>query len=71
MSQWAATGQRPASPVNSIFTINAWFVFGGVCFVYLFFNWYLQTQVLTLGLFWLVINAVMIKLAAAIVPRGH
>jgi len=47
MSQWAATGQRPASPVNSIFTTNAWLVFGGMCFIYLFFNWYLQTQVLT------------------------
>jgi len=27
--------------------------------------------VLTLGLFWLVINAIMIKLAAAIVPGFH
>lgn len=31
----------------------------------------LPLTVLTLGLFWLVINAVMIKLAAAIVPGFH
>ena len=47
MPPLAVTGQRPVSPANSIFTTNAWFVFGGVCFIYLFFNWYLQTQVLT------------------------
>lgn len=28
-------------------TPNPWLVFGGSCFIYLFFNWYLQTRVLT------------------------
>jgi hypothetical protein len=48
MTDWAITGSRsgPAS-ANSVYAANAWMVFAGICFIYLFFNWYLQTQVLT------------------------
>src|SRR5579871_5650905 len=47
MSQLAAAEQRPVLPGDSFYTTNAWFVFGGISFVYLFFNWYLQSHVLT------------------------
>src|SRR4051812_2187994 len=48
MTDLAATGQSSASSDNaSFYSINGWWVFAGMCFIYLFFNWYLQTQVLT------------------------
>jgi hypothetical protein len=47
MSLWAASERQTASPAVPVYMMNAWFVFGGFCVVYLFFNWYLQTQVLT------------------------
>jgi len=48
----AASHHSPAphperSSNESLYTTNAWLVFGATCFVYLFFNWYLQSQVLT------------------------
>jgi len=48
MTDLAATGQSYTTPDNtSFYSINGWWVFAGMCFIYLFFNWYLQTQVLT------------------------
>jgi hypothetical protein len=48
MTDLAATGHNNAlSSGTSIYATNVWFVFGTTCFIYLFFNWYLQTQVLT------------------------
>ncbi|HVU58467.1 MAG TPA: hypothetical protein VHD83_25575 [Puia sp.] len=48
MTDLAATGQRPGVPdSDSFYSINRWAVFAGLCIIYLFFNWYLQTQVLT------------------------
>lgn len=47
MNDLAATRQKPLSATQPIYAINAWLVFAGICFIYLFFNWYLQTSVLT------------------------
>ncbi len=47
MTELAATEQRNELSRVSFYTINAWYVFGGICLIYIFFNWYLQTQVLT------------------------
>jgi hypothetical protein len=48
MTDLAATTPMPgASGQTPIYAINGWWVFSGICFIYLFFNWYLQTQVLT------------------------
>jgi hypothetical protein len=47
MNDLAATEQRPISPEQPIYAVNGWMVFSGICFIYLFFNWYLQTSVLT------------------------
>lgn len=48
MTDLTATEQRPLPPQGQpIYATNAWWVFAGICFIYLFFNWYLQTQVLT------------------------
>ncbi len=47
MTELAATEQRNELSKVSFCTINAWYVFGGICLIYIFFNWYLQTQVLT------------------------
>jgi hypothetical protein len=48
MTDLAATGQSSASSDNtSLYSINSWWVFAGICFIYLFFNWWLQTRVLT------------------------
>jgi hypothetical protein len=48
MTDLAATASNNEHSSNpSIYTTNIWFVSGVICFVYLFFNWYLQTQVLT------------------------
>ncbi len=48
MTDLAATGHSNGlSSGASLYTTNAWFVFGATSFIYLFFNWYLQTQVLT------------------------
>ena len=48
MTDLAATGQSSTSSDNtSFYAINGWWVFAGMCLIYLFFNWYLQTQVLT------------------------
>lgn len=48
MNDLAAAKQKTISPPSKpIYETNAWYVFGGVCFIYLFFNWYLQTAVLT------------------------
>jgi hypothetical protein len=30
-----------------VYSINGWWVFTGICVIYLFFNWWLQTQVFT------------------------
>jgi hypothetical protein len=48
MTDLAATGNNTGlSSGVSIYTTNIWLVVGVTCFVYLFFNWYLQTQILT------------------------
>jgi hypothetical protein len=47
MDHSAATGQQTMLPGTTVHVVNPWIVFGISCFVYLFFNWYLQTQVLT------------------------
>lgn len=47
MADLAVTRQTTALPGNSVYSTNTWFIFGSFCFIYLFFNWYLQTQVLT------------------------
>jgi hypothetical protein len=48
MTDLAATGNdKGLSSGVSIYTTNVWLVTGITCLVYLFFNWYLQTQVLT------------------------
>ncbi len=47
MTDLAASGQKVTAPSTSVYSINGWFVVGLICFVYVFFNWYLQTQVLT------------------------
>jgi hypothetical protein len=47
MTDMAATGNIDRPSGVSIYTTNIWLVSGITCFVYLFFNWYLQTQVLT------------------------
>jgi hypothetical protein len=51
MTDLAATGQSTTSTSStgntSIYATNGWWVFAGLCFIYLFFNWYLQTQVFT------------------------
>jgi hypothetical protein len=47
MSDLAANEHRQTLPDASVYTTNAWLVFGVVCFVSVFFNWYLQQQVLT------------------------
>ena len=48
MTDLAATQQRPLpSGEQPIYATNAWWIFAGICFIYLFFNWYLQSQVLT------------------------
>jgi hypothetical protein len=48
MTELAATGQSSASSDNtSLYSANAWWVFAGICSIYLFFNWWLQTQVFT------------------------
>jgi len=47
MDHSAATGQQTTLPATAVYVVNPWLVFGASCFVYLFFNWYLQSQVLT------------------------
>jgi hypothetical protein len=47
MSDLAVNEQLHAIPRASVYTTNAWLVFGVICFVSVFFNWYLQQQVLT------------------------
>ena len=48
MSDLAATTAVPKpSDRVPIYSINSWWVFSGICFISLFFTWYLQTQVLT------------------------
>src|SRR6201991_1353505 len=47
MTDLAAAQQKNSLPGASLYATNVWFVFGFFCFIYLFFNWYLQTQVLT------------------------
>jgi hypothetical protein len=48
MTDLAATGNdNGLSSGVSIYTTNIWLVTGITCLVYLFFNWYLQTQILT------------------------
>jgi hypothetical protein len=47
MAHLAVPGQKTSLPGNSVYATNAWFIFGAFCFIYLFFNWYLQTQILT------------------------
>src|ERR1700748_3085505 len=47
MSHLAATEPQQTYQGTSLYATNPWLVFGFFCFIYLFFNWYLQTQVLT------------------------
>lgn len=48
MTEWVVNEQRTGSSSGiSLYATNGWLVFSGICMVYLFFNWYLQTQVLT------------------------
>ena len=44
-----ATAKQHSAPSTGqpLYTLNNWWVFSGICFIYLFFNWWLQTQVLT------------------------
>jgi hypothetical protein len=47
MTDLTVTGNNnEISSGASIYTTNIWLVSGITCFIYLFFNWYLQTQVL-------------------------
>jgi hypothetical protein len=43
----AAEHNSGTSTEQPIYDLNGWWVFSGICFIYLFFNWWLQTQVLT------------------------
>ncbi len=47
MSDLAVNENRQTLPGASVYTTSAWLVFGVICFVAVFFNWYLQKQVLT------------------------
>lgn len=48
MTDLAATvRQYKSSFESSLYGVNTWLVFGGISFIYLFFSWYLQTEVLT------------------------
>ena len=47
MNDLAVAKQRSVSSGTSLYSTNPWLVFGICCFVYLFFNWYLQKHVLT------------------------
>ncbi|HEY4336696.1 MAG TPA: hypothetical protein VGM89_12380 [Puia sp.] len=47
MDHSAATGQQTTLPGTTVHVVNPWLVFGAASFVYMFFNWYLQSQVLT------------------------
>jgi len=47
MTELAATEQKNDLSGLSLYATNAWMVFGSFCFIYLFFNWYLQSEVLT------------------------
>lgn len=47
MTELSVTTQKEVFEGNSLYSTNPWLVFGGFSFIYLFFNWYLQTQVLT------------------------
>lgn len=47
MNDLAAAEKRPITLEQPIYAVNGWLVFSGICFIYLFFNWYLQTSVLT------------------------
>jgi hypothetical protein len=38
---------RPVNPGQHIYDINGWFIFSGICLVYLFSTYYLQQHVLT------------------------
>lgn len=47
MTDLAARQQKILSHEEPIYAINTWLVFSGICFIYLFYNWFLQSQVLT------------------------
>ena len=47
MTELAVTEPKKGFSGVSLYATNAWMVFGGFCFIYLFFNWYLQSEVLT------------------------
>ncbi|MHA4807089.1 hypothetical protein ACX0G9_03235 [Flavitalea flava] len=47
MTDLAGRQERTLSNEQPIYAINTWLVFSGICFIYLFYNWYLQSQVLT------------------------
>jgi len=48
MTDLAANPQKAASPgLQGIYETRTWWVFSGICFIYLFFNWYLRTEILT------------------------
>lgn len=47
MTDLAATRQKNMFTDGSPYVLNPWLVLGGFCAIYLFFNWYLQNEVLT------------------------
>jgi len=48
MTDLAATEQSSGTSAEQpLYALNGWWVFSGICFIYLFFNWWLQTEVLT------------------------
>ncbi|HEY6899392.1 MAG TPA: hypothetical protein VI233_02070, partial [Puia sp.] len=47
MTDLAAAQQKNDLAGASPYTLNPWYILGGFCFIYLFFNWYLQSEVLT------------------------
>lgn len=47
MDSVAPEKQSPTYTGQSIYTINSWWLFGGICFFSLFSTYYLQTNVLT------------------------
>jgi hypothetical protein len=48
MTDLAATEHRSGtSGEQPLYALSDWWVFTGICFIYLFFNWWLQTEVFT------------------------
>lgn len=48
MTDLAATEQDTAIANDPpLYDLNAWWIFSGICIIYVIFNWWIQTQVLT------------------------